>query len=147
MESSISSVAGWLVPARGTCSRKLCSPSCSTRHTGMPACAKASDRHRPTGPAPMTTTRSESGFMPAWRPMDRKREAARSALRNDVLHGAGPTLVGEVEHDAGRILVFRLVERIGRGRPAGEIGSAGVDHLFLRFIQVVHPHAEVIYAG
>src|SRR5258708_33060503 len=60
MRSESSSVAGWLVPARRTCSRKLSSPSASIVQTSTPACAKASDRHSPTGPAPTTITRSDS---------------------------------------------------------------------------------------
>src|ERR1700730_9809591 len=54
--------------------------------------------------------------------------------------------MGEVEHDAERVLVFGLVIRLRAGRPAGEIGSAGVDYLLLRRVEVVHPHAEMIDA-
>src|SRR5262249_6635508 len=58
-----SKVAGWFVPARGTCSRKLSSPSASIRQTRTPACANASDRQSPTGPAPTTITRLEASML------------------------------------------------------------------------------------
>src|SRR5216684_1615038 len=134
MRSNSSSVAGWLVPARGTCSRKLSSPSASTTQTGMSFCASASDRQSPTGPAPITTTR------------DLTSDISRSGLRHHVLDGAGPAGVGQVEHDAERILVLRLVERVRRGRPARQIGAARVDHFLLGGVEVVHPHAIVIDA-
>src|SRR5688572_24770764 len=149
MRSNSSSVAGWLVPARGTCSRKLSSPSASTNETLTPCCASASDRQSPTGPAPMTTTRSDCLFMPhvsrmrcsakllrSGAPLIRDPASLRgesnrgpgsaahhcvlrcardksSALRHDVLDGALPALVGQVEHDAERVLVLALVERVG----------------------------------
>src|SRR5689334_878069 len=131
--SNSSSVAGWLVPARGTCSRKLSSPSASTTVTGISCCASRSARQSPTGPAPMTTTRLL--LAPA---------IAALRLRHHVLDGAGPARVGEVEHDAERVLVLRLVERVGRGRPARQIGAASVDHLLLGRVEVVDPHAEMV---
>src|SRR5215813_6713617 len=66
MCSSSSKVAGWFVPARGTCSRKLSSPSASIRQTCTPACANASDRQSPTGPAPTTITRLEASMLARW---------------------------------------------------------------------------------
>src|SRR5260370_7700044 len=54
--------------------------------------------------------------------------------------------MGEVEQSAERVLAFGLVIRLRRGRSAGEIGSAGVDYLLLRRVEVVHPHAEMIDA-
>src|SRR5262245_65832762 len=66
MCSSSSKVAGWFVPARGTCSRKLSSPSASIRQTCTPACANASDRQSPTGPAPTTITRLEAFMLARW---------------------------------------------------------------------------------
>src|SRR5262245_48696065 len=178
MRANSSNVAGWLVPARGTCSRKLCSPSASITQTRTPACARASDRQSPTGPAPMTitrslvlpigaserateTVRSLSPFgervgvrglptEPAWSWPDHF-----SILRwRHVLHRADPAGVGEVEHDAERILVLGFVigVRVGGGawgfglRPAGEILAAGIDHLLLGLVEIIHPHAEVIDA-
>src|SRR5262245_38497626 len=140
MRSNISSVAGWLVPARGTCSRKLSSPSVSTNVTGTSSCASASERHKPTGPAPMTTTRSDlliAAVLPlsCWR---------RSRLRHDVLGGADPAIVRQVEDDAERIAILRLIIGVRRARPAFKIGPARVDHLLLRRIEIVDPHPEVI---
>src|SRR5690242_301584 len=96
--------------------------------------ASSSARHRPTGPAPTTMTGSEADI------------AAALSLRDDVLHRTGPALVGQVEHEAGRRLVLRLVEGVRRGRAAGKIFAAGVDHLLFGFIEIVDPHAEVIEA-
>src|SRR5215216_6911496 len=132
MRSNISSVAGWFVPARGTCSSRLWSPSCSIRHTGMPACASASARHSPTGPAPPTTTRSSV--------------LSGSAFRHHVLDGSRPALVGQIEHDADRVLVLCLVVGVRRCRSAFQIGAAGVDYLLLGLVEIVDPHAEVIEA-
>src|SRR5919197_1590736 len=211
MRSNSSSVAGWLVPARGTCSRKLSSPSCSIRQSSMPCCASASDRQSPTGPAPTTITRLDVLCMYSlnvprtrWAPSPvltgggvgvrgpslarrlerppqparrcrgsptspRKRgevervardrlqsrrpqsKRARSILRGDhVLHRPDPAGVGEIEHDAERILVFglvirvRRVARLSRLRSAGEILSAGAHELLLGFVEIIHPHAEMI---
>src|SRR5262245_38924495 len=100
------------------------------------ACASASARQSPTGPAPMMMTRSDSLVM-----------RAQSALRLDhVLGGADPALVGEVEHDPQRIAIFRLVVGVRRRGLAFEVGAAGVEHLFLRGVEVVDPHAEVVEA-
>src|SRR5262245_2761005 len=199
MRSSSSKVAGWFVPARGTCSRKLSSPSASIRQTCTPACASASDRQSPTGPAPTTITRLEAlsileswsaqrtrcapsplvgegwGGGGAWvtthasRPTptpspqgggEQTEPASRmcasraiSILRgHHVLHGADPAGVGEVEHDAERILVLGLVVGVRAGarsrrlRPAGQILAARAHDLLLRFVEIIHPHSEVVDA-
>src|SRR5262245_28217176 len=179
IRSNSSSVAGWLVPARGTCSRKLSSPSVSTRQTRTPACASVSDRHSPTGPAPMTITRLEGlAMFPmsirhprvwprgsiafAGRPKQelpaqarqRQREPAIPSIlrRRHVLHGTDPPGVGEVEHDAERILVLGLVigmrglPGLGGLGPAGQILATGADDLLLGLVEIVHPHAEMIDA-
>src|SRR6516164_5083208 len=74
---------------------------------------------------------------------------AISILRgHDVLHGADPASVGEVEHDAERILVLGLVVGVRGGarsrrlRPAGEILAARAHDLLLRFVEIVYPHPE-----
>src|SRR6516162_1337588 len=217
MRSSSSKVAGWFVPARGTCSRKLSSPSASIRQTCTPACANASDKQSPTGPAPTTITCSDFLYMVAYVPRTRSapsprsygerggvrglrlhgarklpltrlaavaalprgsptsprrrgevgvcgtldvllnpvagRERDRSILRgHHVLHGADPAGVGEVEHDAERILVLGLVVGVRSGarsrrlRPAGKILATRAHDLLLRFVEVVHPHPEVVDA-
>src|SRR6516164_6088754 len=217
MRSSSSKVAGWFVPARGTCSRKLSSPSASIRQTCTPACAKTSDRQSPTGPAPTTITWSDFLCMVARRAADslrslspflrgegwgegqrltvqllaspphparhgrstpaarrplpasgqrwsswRRRSCCRllacaarvpSILRgHHVLHGADPAGVGEVEHDAERIPVLGLVVGVRGGarsrrlRPAGKILATRAHDLLLRFVEVVHPHPEVVDA-
>src|SRR5215475_7575017 len=169
MRSSSSKVAGWFVPARGTCSRKLSSPSASIRQTCTPACAIASDRHSPTGPAPTTITRLEASMLARWvcrelgeLPLPWGEGADRASLENvrgmlplrghDVLHGADPASVGEVEHDAERILVLGLVVGVRGGArsrrlwPAGEILAARAHDLLLRFVEIVHPHTEVVDA-
>src|SRR5947209_9846283 len=157
MRSSSSKVAGWFVPARGTCSRKLSSPSASIRHTCTSACANASDRQSPTGPAPTTITRFGASMLarrmcrePASRMCASR---ATSILRGyHVLHGADPAGVGEVEYDAERILVLGLVVGVRGGarsrrlRPAGKILSARTHDLLLRLVEIVHPHPEVIDA-
>src|SRR5207253_2648626 len=111
--------------ARGTCSRKLSSPSASTRSTRAPSCASTSDRQSPTGPAPTMITRSELIF------------------GHHVLHGADPAGMSEVEHDAERILVLGLVIGLRGGRTAIEVGAAGLHHLLLGFVEIVHPHPEM----
>src|ERR1700730_161313 len=157
MRSSSSKVAGWFVPARGTCSRKLSSPSASIRQTCTPACASASDRQSPTGPAPMTITRFGASMLARWvcrEPASRMcASRATSILRgHHVLHGADPAGVGEVEHDAERILVLGLVVGVRGGarscrlRPASKILSARTHDLLLRLVEIVHPHPEVINA-
>src|SRR5215510_10261855 len=105
MRSKNSSVVGWLEPARGTWSRKFSSVIDSMTVTAMSCCAKASARHRPTGPAPTTTTGSGFAIAALFR-------GGGLLGRYHVLHRAGPALVGQIEHQAGRRLVFRLVERI-----------------------------------
>src|SRR6266511_874792 len=181
MRSSSSKVAGWFVPARGTCSRKLSSPSASIRQTCTPACANASDRQSPTGPAPTTITRLEVlSILESWsaqrtrcapsptkpglpglvgggeqtEPASRMcASRATSILRgHHVLHGADPAGMGEVEHDAERIPVFGLVVGVRAGarsrrlRPAGKILAARAHDLLLRFVEIVHPHPEVVDA-
>src|SRR5215211_7018234 len=144
MRSRNSSVAGWLVPARGTCSRKLSSPSVSIRQTRISSCANASDRHRPTGPAPMTITRSEARSIRQVRLQLEK--DGRSGLRYDILSGADPAFVGEVEDDASRVLVLGLVVGVFGGRTAFEIAPAGVEYLLLRLVQVINPHSKMVEA-
>src|SRR5215208_1650771 len=133
MRSRNSSVAGWLVPARGTCSRKLSSPSVSIRQTRISSCANASDRHRPTGPAPMTITRPDLSSMPQVRPL-RGEWIVGSGLRHHVLGGADPAFVREVEDDPGRVLVLGLIVGVFGGRTAFEIATAGVEYLLLRLV-------------
>src|SRR5262245_46542641 len=170
MRSSSSKVAGWFVPARGTCSRKLSSPSASIRQTCTPACAIASDRYSPTGPAPTTITRLEVllSILQSWSaqrcapphggrrpslPQDCASRAISPLRGHDVLHGADPAGVGEVEHDAERILVLGLIVGVRGGarsrrlRPAGEILAARAHDLLLRFVEIVHPHPEVVDAA
>src|SRR5580700_10503679 len=148
MRSYISKVAGWLVPARGTCSRKLSSPSASMRVTGTPSLASASDTQRPTGPAPMTMTRSDECVIDQPQPHPPMPEPPWAALgfRHHILGGAGPAVVGEVEHHAVGIAVLRLVERIRRGGPAREVGAARIHDLLFGRIEIVDPHAEMVEA-
>src|ERR1700745_2299403 len=155
MRSSCSKVAGWFVPARGTCSRKLSSPSASIRHTCTSACANASDTQTPPGPAPTTITRLEASMLarrmcrePASRMCASR---ATSILRgHHVLHGADPARVGEGEYDAERIPVLGLVVGVRSGarsrrlRPAGKILSARPHHLLLRLVELIHPHPHGI---
>src|SRR5215471_18829570 len=111
MRSSSSKVAGWFVPARGTCSRKLSSPSASIRHTCTSACANAGDRQSPTGPAPTTITRLEVllSILESWSAqryapphgdracLETIRVSRDSILcGHHVLHGADPAGMGEV---------------------------------------------------
>src|ERR1044071_7935084 len=98
----------------------------------MSCCASASARHRPTGPAPTTAT--GSGLV-----MERTHAAAGPLLggcglldRDHVLDRASPAGVRQVENQAGRALVLRLVERLGRGRAAREVCATGLDHFLLR---------------
>src|SRR4051812_42854127 len=146
IRSNSSSVAGWLVPARGTWSRKLSSFSASISTTRTPACASASDRHSPTGPAPMTITRSDALSMRQAR-LQIEIGKGGSGFRHDILGGADPALVGEIEDDAGRILVFRLVVGVLGGRPAFQIFAAGIEHLLLRRVEVINPHAKMVESG
>src|SRR6478672_13634338 len=146
MRSSSSSVAGWLEPARGTWSRKLSSLSISIRTTETPACASASDRQSPTGPAPMTIMRSDALSM---RQVRLRIEIAMggSGFRHDILGGADPALVGEIEDDAGRVLVLRLVVGVLGRRAAFEIFAAGIEHLLLRRVEVIDPHSKMVESG
>src|SRR5262245_55748620 len=68
----------------------------------------------------------------------------RSALRHHVLYRADPAGMGEVEHNAERVLVLGLIIGLRRGRTAGEIAAARIDHLLLGFIEIIDPHAEMI---
>src|SRR3954452_10852666 len=146
MRSNSSRVAGWLVPARGTCSRKLSSLSVSMRTTRTPACASVSERQSPTGPAPMTITRSDALSMRQAR-LRIESEWGGSGFRHDILGGTDPPLVGEIEDDTGRILIFRLVVGVLGGRAAFEIFAAGVKHLLLRRVEVIDPHSKMVEAG
>src|SRR5580692_6026101 len=63
---------------------------------------------------------------------------------DDFLHRTAPAIVGQVEDDAVRVLVFDLVEgmRIVVGL-AAEMGGAGVGRLLGGVFEVVDPHAEM----
>ena len=79
------------------------------RTTAISCCASARARHSPTGPAPTTTTGSDFAILNA---AGNRSSLRRSGFlrRHDVLHRARPAFVGQIEHKAGRRLVFRLVE-------------------------------------
>src|SRR4051812_35725911 len=89
----------------------------------------------------MTTTRSGLSVMlvPAMRTA-----AGCSGLRHNLFGGADPPRVGEIEHDAERIAIFRLIVGVWRVRPARQIGTAGIEHFLLRRIEIVDPCAEVV---
>src|SRR4051812_17181376 len=93
----------------------------------------------------MTITRPDLPSMPQVRPL-RGEWIVRSGLRHYILGGADPALVGEIEDDPERVLIFCLVEGILRGGAAFEIGAASIYDLLLCCIEVVDPHAEMIEA-
>src|SRR5580692_4409262 len=64
--------------------------------------------------------------------------------RDDFLHRTAPAVVGQIEDDAVRVLVFDLVEGVRIVlRPAAEISGAGVGRLLGGFVEIVDPHAEM----
>src|SRR6266849_1935663 len=65
-------------------------------------------------------------------------------LRHHILGRARPAGVGEIEHDAVGILVFRFIKRIWRGRSPCEVGAARIDDLLFGGIEVIDPHAEMV---
>src|SRR5580698_6726783 len=139
MRENISSVGGWLVPARGTWSRKSASPRLSISVTGRPAWVSARVRHRPTGPAPTTIT----GFVLLAMVIAWVRLLVRLNRAGRFLDGAGPALVRHVEHDPVRVAELGFVERIRRFGAARQIGRARGLDLLLGGIEIVDPHSEV----
>src|ERR1700674_239887 len=75
-----------------------------------------------------------------------KGEGRSSRFGDDILGGAGPAVVREVEHDPVGVPVFGLVERIRRCRPPRQIGAAGIHDLLFGRVEVVDPDAEMIEA-
>src|SRR5205823_9702824 len=133
-------------PARGTWSRKFSPLSCSIIVLLTPSSPSASARQSPTGPAPMISTRSDDrSLMPAL-PAGLRGFFGRSLGRHDVLYRAHPAIVGDVEDNAVRVLIFALVERVGRSRAARHVGRARLGRLLLGLGEVVDPHAEMIDA-
>src|SRR5580693_5339945 len=64
--------------------------------------------------------------------------------RDDFLHRTAPAVVGQIEDDAVRVLVFDLVEGVRIVlRPAAEISGAGVGRLLGGVFEIVDPHAEM----
>src|SRR5438552_3295489 len=72
--------------------------------------------------------------------------------RHDILHGADPAGMGEIEHDPERILVFGLVIGVRARRlsyscglgTAREIFAAGFDHFLFGLVEIIDPHAEMV---
>src|SRR5580692_7952155 len=64
--------------------------------------------------------------------------------RDNFFHRTAPAVVGQIEDDAVRVLVFDLVEGVRIVlRPAAEISGAGVGRLLGGFVEIVDPHAEM----
>src|SRR5262245_29334920 len=68
----------------------------------------------------------------------------RSRLRHDVLGGADPAIVRQVEYATKRIAILGLIVGLRRGRPAFKISPARIDDLLFRCIEIVNPHPEMI---
>src|SRR6185436_3021653 len=103
--SSISSDVGWMVAARWSLTG---AGSCSNTVTGTPRRLSASAQTMPTGPAPTTTTRAV-----AFTTIDLRSRALRRGVlglrrRRDLLHGAAPAALGDVEDEAFRRRVLHL---------------------------------------
>src|ERR1700730_10541840 len=130
----MSSVAGWMVAARG--SEWTMSPF-SNRVTGMPARPSIRATMSPTGPPPAMIT--AGGIC-----TEHLFGGERSLGRHNFLHGADPARMGEVEDDAVGVLVFHLIigVRIVVGA-AHVVRAAGSHHLLGRCVEIVNPHAEM----
>src|SRR5258708_11200134 len=98
----MSSVAGWMVAARG--SEWTMSPW-SNSVTAMPARPSIRATMRPTGPPPATITAGRNWFGTE----NDLFGGDRGLGRDDFLHGAFPARMGEVEHHAVGVLVLDLV--------------------------------------
>src|SRR5215467_1952299 len=134
--SRISSVAGWMVAARG-CEWTMSPWSNSV--TAMPARPSIKATTSPTGPPPAMTTAGDD-----WFGTESLCGGDRAAGRHNFFHGADPASMGEIEDDAVGVLVFDLV--IGVWIVVGAahvIGAAGSHDLLCRLVEIVDPHAEM----
>src|SRR5712692_9982081 len=134
--SRISSVAGWMVAARG-CEWTMSPWSNSV--TAMPARPSIKATMSPTGPPPAMITAGGD-----WFGTESLFGGDCGVGRRHFLHGACPARVGEIEDDAVGVLIFDLV--IGVWVVVGAahvIGAARSHHLLGRFVEIVHPHAEM----
>src|SRR5215470_16646860 len=135
----MSSVAGWMVAARG--SEWTMSPR-SNSVTAMPARPSIRATMRPTGPPPAMIT---AGHI--WRgtqDLTHLFGGDRGLGRHHFLYGADPASMGEIKNDAVGVLIFDLVVsvRIIVGA-AHVIGTAGGQDLLCRLVKIVDPHAEM----
>src|SRR5215468_11460158 len=99
--SRMSSVTGWMVAARG-CEWTMSPWSNSV--TAMPARPSIKATMSPTGPPPAMTTAGDD-----WFGTESLFGGDRGAGRHNLLHGADPARVCEVEDDAVWVLIFDLV--------------------------------------
>src|SRR5215467_15644707 len=132
----MSSVAGWMVAARG--SEWTMSPW-SSSVTAIPARPSIRATISPTGPPPTMITARD-----IWRGPENLFGGDRGFGRHNFLHGAHPARMGEVEDDAVGVLIFDLV--IGVWIVVGAahvIGAAGSHDLLCRLVEIVDPHAEM----
>src|SRR5262252_191188 len=132
----MSSVAGWIVAARG--SEWTMSPW-SNSVTAMLARLSVNAAMSPTGPPPAMIT---AGGI--WRGTEDLFGSDRALGRLDFLHGADPARMGKVEDDAIGVLIFDLVVgvRIVVGA-AHVIGATGSYHLLGSLVEIIDPHAEM----
>src|SRR5260221_1189785 len=130
----MSSVAGWMVAARG--SEWTMSPF-SNSVTAMPARPSIRATMSPTGPPPAMIT--AGGIC-----TEHLFGGDRGLGRHHFLHGADPSRMGEVEDDAVGVLVFHLVIGVRIVVGAAHIVRApGRHHLLGRCVEIVDQHAEM----
>src|SRR6266446_3919072 len=134
--SRISSVAGWIVAARG-CEWTMSPWSNSV--TAMPARPSIKATMSPTGPPPAISTAGDD-----WFGTGNLFGGDRGVGGHDFLHGADPARVGKIEDDAVGVLIFDLI--IGVWIVVGAahvVGAARRHHLLGGFVETIHPHAEM----
>src|SRR5262249_47599360 len=132
----MSSVAGWMVAARG-CEWTMSPWSNSV--TAMPARPSIKATTSPTGPPPAMITAGDD-----WFGTESLCGDDRAVGWHNFFHGADPASMGEIEDDAVGILIFYLVIgiRIVVGA-AHVIRATRSQHLPGRLVEVVDPHAEM----
>src|SRR5215831_4406730 len=134
--SRMSSVAGWMVAARG-CEWTMSPWSNSV--TAMPARPSIKATTSPTGPPPAMTTAGDD-----WFGTESLCGGDRAAGRHNFFHGADPASMGEIEDDAVGVLVFDLVIGIRIVVGAAQvIGATRSQHLLCCFVEIVDPHSEM----
>src|SRR6266849_7338216 len=107
--------------------------------TAMPARPSIKATMSPTGPPPAMATAGGDGFG-----TENLFGGDRGVGRHHFLHGADPARVGEIENDAVGVLIFDLVIGVWIVVGAAHVmGAAGSHHLVGRFVEIVHPHAEM----